>query len=408
MCDHSEKGAIELLLSEENRSQLKDLGYEDAAKPILLNDFPESKDGCAQIRSQTWQVDASKAMEILTNASRTRTSNNAVLEVLASLIIHRDPLRPNLATGRFEVKENILVQRDLAQALTSISLCRTESRGQQSDALIAEAGLACLALLLYKSQPLTLTNLTLIHVIAYTDPSNCWTTRPAALLAEHILYLQISTKDIPSFTTGAILIDFIRPELPLSHSYATPASDQTELSLLTLDDTEDHEKTIVILKWAIEKAEEVYIARHWHHFTPALLRLAESRDTTVRLKALEAIIMFLKKCPSSTIYATGISYILENTILPTLLLLPPLTPERDSVALLDVGYQAIINLAAKSSDRRSYSRRQLLDTAIREGIMIGYHHAPGYTLIVKVLMQSTAKLVSCLGIFSVKHLTVSF
>lgn len=140
---------------------------------------------------------------------------------------------------------------------------------------------------------------------------------------------------------------------------------------------------------------------------PALVSLAESHETVIRASGLGAIILFLEKCPPSTIHATGMGQLLENTILPTLLLLPTLTPEKDSVSLLSLGYTAVLQLATMGSGHNGAKSRRLLEAVVRDGLLAGYRHASDYILIVDVLMQNVAKVVSCLGIFCTKHLTVS-
>lgn len=149
------------------------------------------------------------------------------------------------------------------------------------------------------------------------------------------------------------------------------------------------------------------VGKHWHIFVPALVRLAENVETSVRTRGLQAIIKFLAKCPPSTIHSTGMDRLFQNTILPTLRLLPALTPERDSVMLLQLGYQAALKLAAVGGDRHNANSRQLLDAVVRDGILAGYHYASDYVSIVDVLLRNMAAVVSRLGIFSTKHLAVS-
>lgn len=140
---------------------------------------------------------------------------------------------------------------------------------------------------------------------------------------------------------------------------------------------------------------------------PALIKLAENTEISIRVRGLRAITLFLAKCPPSTIYSTGMDHLFENTILPTLLLLPRLTPENDSVTLLKLGYTAAFQLALVDEDHRNTNRKRFLDTIVRNGILAGYYHASDHALIIDVLMGNMAKAVSYLGISATKHLTVS-
>jgi hypothetical protein len=148
------------------------------------------------------------------------------------------------------------------------------------------------------------------------------------------------------------------------------------------------------------------VGKHWHLFVPGLVNLAENHQTSVKVRGLDTISLFLEKCPSSTVYASGIDKLFENTILPTFLLLPTLTPEKDSIMLLRLGYQAALTLATVSKDSHNSNRRRLLDVIVRDGILAGYHHAQNYVRITDVLMQNMAKVVACLGVCSIKHISV--
>jgi hypothetical protein len=47
-----------------------------------------------------------------------------------------------------------------------------------------------------------------------------------------------------------------------------------------------------------------------------------------------------------------------------------------------------------------------LDKILRDGVFAGHHHASQHTRIVRVLMQKAAAVVNCMGIYSIKHLSV--
>lgn len=142
-------------------------------------------------------------------------------------------------------------------------------------------------------------------------------------------------------------------------------------------------------------------------FLPVLLALVEDHETRVREKGLATLATFLSKCTLKTLRVTGIGHLFEEAVFPTLLFLPNLTPEQDSADLLRLAYPALLQLAEADPDPQSHQRRRLLDRLIRDGIMAGYLHASQYATIVQVLMRNMATTVSCLGIFSVKHLQVT-
>lgn len=126
---------------------------------------------------------------------------------------------------------------------------------------------------------------------------------------------------------------------------------------------------------------------------------------------------------------------------PTVLSLPSLTPEAESLALLNAAYPALFDMAGFNtastipsssvddpmeagntttaendrSDRPknrnqgfTEAQRKLLDKIVREGIMVGYHHAKEHIRLVDFLCRTLCYLMSGIGILSVKYLKVSY
>lgn len=153
-------------------------------------------------------------------------------------------------------------------------------------------------------------------------------------------------------------------------------------------------------------AQENIICDNWPLFTPVLLAISEDEDTFTRALGLEILADFIDRCPLQILKSTGIGAIFQQTIFPSLLFLPSLTPEEQSVKLMRQAYGALIVLAEKEPTVVNLARRQLLDKVVREGIFAAYGHASHYVSVVETLMKTTTTVVNCLGIFSVKHLQV--
>jgi hypothetical protein len=136
--------------------------------------------------------------------------------------------------------------------------------------------------------------------------------------------------------------------------------------------------------------------------------------------------------------------VFEQAVFPTVLSLPSLTPEAESLALLNAAYPALFDMAGldsaflippssssvddlmkvenataaaeDSQSNRSENRnrgftepqRKLIDKIVREGIMVGYHHAKEHIRLVDFLCRALCSLVSGIGILSVKYLKVSY
>ncbi|KAL3960498.1 hypothetical protein ACCO45_005615 [Purpureocillium lilacinum] len=63
-----------------------------------------------------------------------------------------------------------------------------------------------------------------------------------------------------------------------------------------------------------------------------------------------------------------------------------------------------MQLAQADPDPEHPLRRRILDKVLRDGILEGYHHASEHVTIAEILMRNAAGIVSCLGVFSVRHL----
>lgn len=139
---------------------------------------------------------------------------------------------------------------------------------------------------------------------------------------------------------------------------------------------------------------------------PVLLALAEDQEALIRARGLEILVDFLVKCPARILQTTGLATVFQDAVFPTLLYLPSLTPESDSLKLIDPAYRAILAVANMDADQRNPRRRRLLDKLLRDGVLAGYHNASQHVRIVQVLMHQTEAIVRCLGVFATKHLVV--
>ncbi|PSS02219.1 hypothetical protein BD289DRAFT_254770 [Coniella lustricola] len=173
----------------------------------------------------------------------------------------------------------------------------------------------------------------------------------------------------------------------------------------------DH-RAIAVLAWAVNEAEEELISKQWPLFIPVLLTLVDDGSTRVRAPGLAILCAFLLKFPSNILRDTGLTSVFEDAILPTLHFLPSLTPEEESIQLLDPAYTALLTLAKKTDAKASSgqyagtrtTKSQLLDKILRDGIFSAYFHAKEHIRIVKVLCLHMSNIIHEMGIHAVKHL----
>ncbi|KAG5985324.1 hypothetical protein E4U55_006096 [Claviceps digitariae] len=300
----------------------------------------------------------------------------------------------------------LLPQEDLIQVLASATLCRSNSADLPHDVFIAEAALASMLLLQYTTESVKLSTLSLAHTAAYTNSHNNWTTKPAAVFANRIMDLQLRRNKPHNLITDMLAVDIPRPRLQeFSNSDSSESSAINMLTSTSLKCIDNWQKFATVLEWALQRAETEYVAGNWHFFVPFLINLTGSHEITARGKALQLIVIFLAKCPAMTLFTTGIDHLLENAIFPLLHFVPPLTLEDDSAIMLATAYQVLTDLAVKNHALHDRSRRRLLDKLLREGVLQTHQHALEHVKVTTVLLKSTTKVVSFLGIFATKHVS---
>ncbi|KAI8623852.1 hypothetical protein F5Y19DRAFT_491850 [Xylariaceae sp. FL1651] len=205
---------------------------------------------------------------------------------------------------------------------------------------------------------------------------------------------------------------------------------------------------VTVFEWAVKNADTDLLQQHWPLYTPILLTLLdEPQPTSLKLRSLSIFRDFWARCPDGLLARTGLADVFEQAVFPAVLSLPSLTPETESLALLGAAYPALFSMAGLETtashsmsitgtvsdatddddnekdreglhvdDKReddklelrskdfSEMQRKLLDKIIREGIMVGYHHANEHIRLVDFLCQTLCRIVNGIGILSVKYL----
>ena len=152
------------------------------------------------------------------------------------------------------------------------------------------------------------------------------------------------------------------------------------------------------------------VTQNWNLFIPPLLTLIDDPDTPIRSRSLNILSVFIPKFPSKLLAQTGLGPVFEDAIVPTLLFLPSVTPEAESLQLLPPAYKALEVLAAARFGDKGDTRVEKMtffDRVLRNGIFMGYLHAQECSAIVQELLKQLSSIVTIMGIYSVKHLKVS-
>lgn len=113
---------------------------------------------------------------------------------------------------------------------------------------------------------------------------------------------------------------------------------------------------------------------------------------------------------------TGLAQVFEDAVFPAVLYLPSLTPVDESVAILGAAYPALIDMAGidpapanddpQDSPVFTEAQQKLLDRIVREGVLVGYHHASDHVRLVELFCEKLRCIVNGMGILAIKHLKV--
>ncbi len=149
-----------------------------------------------------------------------------------------------------------------------------------------------------------------------------------------------------------------------------------------------------------------------------LLALVEDPDTDVRARGLGLLQAFVAGVPDGgrLLHATGLDRVLADAVFPTMLFLPRLTPEAESLQLLPPAFAVLRGLAGGAeapadgqplpSQGVRGAAADVLDRILRDGVYVGYQHAGEHIRIAEVLVREAGKTVQAMGIYAVKHLQV--
>ncbi|KAK4179218.1 mitochondrial CCA tRNA nucleotidyltransferase [Triangularia setosa] len=283
-------------------------------------------------------------------------------------------------------------------------------------------GLQCLEAIENVFNPPTLDNDTLLTLIAYSHPYQNWSDNPSktSKLAGSIL----KTYPFPNkieFITSIILQSYLRPLFSKSKpstitSSGRKAEYQTDSSREGIpDDTAATKpwkftdlRPIPVFSWAVTEADNTLISTHWPSYIPVLLTLADDSTTSIRRTGLNILTDFLTKIPAKTLQDTGLGQVFADAVFPTLSYLPSLTPEDESLQLLEPAYEVLMVLGGKQPATGKVGngspRNDMLDRLIREGVFTGYFHVKNHVRIVELLCRKTVGVLEAMGVHAVKHL----
>lgn len=278
----------------------------------------------------------------------------------------------------------------------------------------------------------------LVAAAAYTSAQDPWTTPTAASSARAILDAALAgnAKREEALIASTILTTFLRPLFSKARPATVTASGRKAEFVETarysggvgggLDGPSEaelkpwrhaHAYAVAVFEWAVSRSHRDLLAAHWHLFTPVLLTLLDEGQTDVKVRALHIFGAFWARCPPGLMARVGLAGVFEQAVFPAVLYLPTLTPEEESVRILDAAYPALFQIAGLAYPEDAIgepvkqpefteAQRRTLDKIIREGLLVGYHHASEHIRLTELFCMKAISIVNGMGILAVKHLKV--
>ncbi|KAI1261054.1 hypothetical protein F5Y18DRAFT_214193 [Xylariaceae sp. FL1019] len=303
----------------------------------------------------------------------------------------------------------------------------------------------------------------LYSIIGFTNPADPWTTSSSAELARELLktHFQKSTqnatiRDPPPhfsrstergskekkpkpekerFITEDLIVEFLRPifaksrptnitasgrpaaypEQPPRYSQGEGFGGSGDNVTTTKPWKYAQQYAVTVFEWTVKDADTSLLTQHWPLYTPILLTiLDEFQPISLKLRSLSIFRLFWSKCPDGLMSRTGLTEVFEQAVFPTVLSLPSLTPPAESLTLLTAAYPALFDIAGldpsvaggQNGEQKQFleSQRRSLDKIVREGIMVGFHHAKEHVRLAEFFCQILCRLINGMGIITVKYL----
>ncbi|KAH8202972.1 hypothetical protein TruAng_002806 [Truncatella angustata] len=265
----------------------------------------------------------------------------------------------------------------------------------------------------------------------YSNAHDPWSSSSSAAVAHSILDKQLPDKGKKiALITSTIISNFLRPlfsksrpatvtasgrkaEFVETSRYAGSFNDPSEQDLKPWKHS--YRYAISVFEWAVSKSDHDMLSKHWHQYTPVLLTLLDEPQTDIKVRALHIFSAFWERCPPGQMAAVGLADVFEQAIFPAVLYLPTLTPEDESIQILNAAYPALFQIAGMAYPEAeiaepvkqpafTHSQRKTIDNIIREGLLVGYRHTNEHIQLNECFCKKMVSIVNGIGILAVKHL----
>lgn len=267
-----------------------------------------------------------------------------------------------------------------------------------------------------------------IAIIAQSDQADLWTTPESRKLASQMLSSYKAQLTTPEILIDHILKNTVKARFSTSsqstaHRNITsdgrkalrPSTNRSPALLPSAPNwRHDYPETTTLLHWAILNLDSSQIEPAWHLLIPPILTLLDDYYPPSKTRGCNILTALLKvlgqekisRGGNSLLTRTGLGPVMWDAVIPSLLALPPLTPQLHSIPLLHASYETLLYLSRSMTVNKPTQKEKakLLDKVIRDGILNGMRFAGERVYVAQTLMVELSIVIEEMGIWAVRHL----
>jgi len=162
-----------------------------------------------------------------------------------------------------------------------------------------------------------------------------------------------------------------------------------------------------ILLYILQHIEDTTVEKNWHLLIPPILTILDDHIVTNKTIGCKLLHLLLQKTSPEFLTKTGLFPVFKSALMPCLGFLPSFTPEKESAALLEEAFSALLLLRSFSTETNTISSPDKvisLDELLRKGIFFILGHASDYASVSIVAVKYLDQIMTKLGLETIRHL----
>lgn len=173
---------------------------------------------------------------------------------------------------------------------------------------------------------------------------------------------------------------------------------------------EQHSSVLKLLTWSVSSLNETLAEQNWPLLLPPILALLDDTEIPFKVLGCKLLAQLLSFTSPTLLKRTGLGDVFHDAIEPCLSYLPGLTPEDDSITLLNAAYPAILTLGRirfLASIPKSYNPEHVkyLTALLHSHILSSISHvSDSYPKLTSILLYHMRQLINDLATDTISEL----